>query len=75
MKLRNLLMCMYEDLIAGNLSSILINDRKANLFLIDGYTSREELMKYLNTYGRKNVVLVKRDDVDCKEYSVTVSEL
>ena len=75
MKLRNLLMTMYEDVIAGNISSILIRDNKCNLFLVDEGTDRQMLMKYLNEYGRLNVKELVRDDMNCKYYNVTASRM
>lgn len=68
-------MCMYEDVIAGNISSILIRDSKCNLFLVDESTDRKMLMKYLNEYGRLNVMELVRDDMNCKYYNVTVSRM
>ena len=68
-------MCMYEDVIAGNISSILIRDNKCNLFLVDESTDRKMLMKYLNEYGRLNVMELVRDDMNCKYYNVTVSRM
>lgn len=75
MKLRNLLMCMYEDVIAGNIHVILIKTHTYQLFMVDQYTTREDLMTWLNSYGRKNVLKVNRDDIDCHDYTVLVSDI
>ena len=76
MKLRNLLMVMYEDVIAGNISSILIKwGHNHNLFIVDEGTDIQMLMKFLNEYGRLYVKDLVRDDMNYKYYNVTVSRM